>query len=63
VRRTAQNAWYVPAAAPMRVDLFGRLQFIRKYFLGLPFRRVREALRRIRTRRSERQRAGSDTSG
>jgi len=63
VRRTAQNAWYVPASSPMRVGLFGRFQFIRKYFLGLPFRRVREALRRIRTRGSERRRVGGETSG
>src|SRR5262249_49916735 len=64
VRRTAGNAWDVPAASPMRGGLFGRFQFIRKDFLGLPFRRLREALRRIRTLRSERRQAGdSDTSG
>jgi FkbM family methyltransferase len=48
VRRTAINSWYVPASSPMQVSLFGKLQFIRKYFLGVPFRRFREALRRVR---------------
>jgi len=48
VRRTAINSWYVPASSLMRVSLFGRLQFARKYFLGTPFRRLREALRDIR---------------
>jgi FkbM family methyltransferase len=50
VRRTALNSWYVPASTPMRLSLFGRLQFVRKYFLGTPFRRAREALRRIRAK-------------
>jgi len=50
VRRTAINSWYVPASSPMKVSLFGRLQFVRKYFLGTPFRHMREALRRARTR-------------
>jgi FkbM family methyltransferase len=48
VRRTAINSWYVPASVSMPVSLFGRLQFFRKYFLGVPFRRFREAHRRIR---------------
>jgi FkbM family methyltransferase len=50
VRRTGLNSWYVPAATPMEVDLEGRLQFIRKYYLGVPFRHLREALRRLRFR-------------
>jgi len=48
VRRTDLNGWYVPADAPMRVGLLGRLQFIRKYYLGMPARRVRDAVRHIR---------------
>ena len=64
VRRTAMNAWYVPASAPIRVGPFGRLQFMRKYVLGVPFRRSREWLRRIRSRWSERRQAsGADVSG
>lgn len=50
VRRTGLNSWYVPAATPMEVDLESRLQFIRKYYLGVPFRHLREALRRLRFR-------------
>ena len=59
VRRTGLNAWYVPDATPMRVGWFGRLQFIRKYVLGVPFRHLREALRRVRHRLGERARGGS----
>jgi FkbM family methyltransferase len=62
VRRTGINSWYVPAATPMRVDLLGRLQFVRKYFLGVPFRHLRDASRRIRSRLGKRASCG-DTSG
>lgn len=50
VRRTGLNSWYVPADSAMAVSLEGYLQFIRKYYLGVPFRRLREALRRLRRR-------------
>ena len=50
VRRTGLNSWYVPADAPMDVSLEGRVQFVRKYYLGVPFRHLREALRRARRR-------------
>ncbi len=46
-RRTGINSWYVPADAPERVGLAGRLQFVRKYYLGLPFRILREKKRRL----------------
>jgi len=45
MRRTGINSWYVPAAAPFRLDLKGRAQFVRKYYLGLPFRMLREKKR------------------
>ena len=45
VRRTGINSWYVPADAPFRLDLKGRAQFVRKYYLGLPFRVLREKKR------------------
>jgi FkbM family methyltransferase len=48
VRRTGLNGWYVPADSPMRVSLFGRLQFLRKHYLATPFRRLREHSRRWR---------------
>jgi FkbM family methyltransferase len=46
-RRTGINSWYVPADAPERVGAAGRLQFVRKYYLGLPFRILREKKRRL----------------
>lgn len=48
VRRTGLNAWYVPASSEMRLSLLGRWQLFRKYVIGLPFRRLRDALRRLR---------------
>jgi Methyltransferase FkbM domain len=50
VRRTDINSWYVPVDSAMHVSLLGRWQFFRKYYLGTPFRRMREALRRLRAR-------------
>jgi FkbM family methyltransferase len=50
IRRTDINSWYVPTGFPWQVSLWGRWQFIRKYYLGTPFRRLREVLRRIRAR-------------
>jgi FkbM family methyltransferase len=50
VRRTGLNSWYVPAASPMTVGAFGRWQFIRKHYLGVPFRHVRETKRKLRER-------------
>jgi FkbM family methyltransferase len=40
VRRTGLNSWYVPNAATFPVSLFGRLQLLRKCFLGVPFHRL-----------------------
>jgi FkbM family methyltransferase len=50
VRRTDINSWYVPADSTMRVSALGRWEFFRKYYLGTPFRRMREAMRRLRAR-------------
>ena len=50
IRRTDINSWYVPADAPWRVDAVGRWQFFRKYYLGTPVRRLRDAVRRLRAR-------------
>jgi FkbM family methyltransferase len=47
MRRTGFNAWYVPRDHPIKIGLFGRLQFVRKYYLGLPFRLARDAKRRF----------------
>jgi FkbM family methyltransferase len=47
IRRTGLNGWYVPTDSPAAVSEFGRLQFIRKYYLGVPFRIVRDAKRKF----------------
>lgn len=57
VRRTGLNSWYVPEQCPMRVGLLGRLEFFRKHYLGVPFRHLREALRRVRRDLRERKQA------
>jgi FkbM family methyltransferase len=48
MRRTGLNSWYLPHDAPVSVALKGCLQFVRKHSLGLPFRHLREASRRLR---------------
>jgi len=45
VRRTGVNAWYVPEKTVFLVDLHGRWQLFRKYVIGLPFRKLKAALR------------------
>jgi FkbM family methyltransferase len=50
IRRTGLNSWYVPALSACRPGVAGRLQFFRKYYLAVPFRRLREIGRRIRVR-------------
>jgi FkbM family methyltransferase len=50
MRRTGLNGWYVPSAAAPRMDLLGRWQIFRKYYLALPFRMFRDWRRRLRDR-------------
>jgi FkbM family methyltransferase len=50
VRRTGLNSWYVPADADFAVSPFGHWQFYRKHYLGVPFRHIREAKRKLRER-------------
>ena len=50
IRRTDINSWYVPVDAAIGVSALGRWQFFRKYYLGTPFRLLRNALRRLRVR-------------
>lgn len=60
VRRTGLNSWYVPADMPFPVSAFGRWQFVRKHYLGVPFRHLREAKRKWREHlRGKRGRAGA----
>ena len=50
MRRTGLNGWYVPSEAAPPLDLRGRWQILRKYYLALPFRMLRDARRRLRDR-------------
>lgn len=50
MRRTGLNGWYVPGETAPAPDLLGRWQIVRKYYLGLPFRILRDARRRLRDR-------------
>lgn len=50
MRRTGLNGWYVPRGEAPPMDLLGRWQIFRKYYLALPFRMVRDARRRLRDR-------------
>jgi methyltransferase FkbM-like protein len=48
VRRTGLNGWYVPVNSPTAVSPLGQWQFLRKHYLGVPFRHLREAKRKRR---------------
>ncbi|MDD2926504.1 FkbM family methyltransferase [Rhodoferax sp.] len=39
--RTGLNSWYVPASPAYTASLAARLEFLRKYYLGLPLRKWR----------------------
>jgi len=49
IRRTGLNGWYVPRSQAPRVG-FGRWQLVRKYYLALPLRMLRDRKRRLRDR-------------
>jgi FkbM family methyltransferase len=48
VRRAGNNGWYVPADSSIRVTPGERWEIVRKYYLALPIRMVRNFFRRIR---------------
>jgi FkbM family methyltransferase len=48
VRRLSNNGWYVAADAPVATSPGDRWEILRKYYLALPFRMARNALRRLR---------------
>jgi FkbM family methyltransferase len=50
VRRSEFNGWYVPADSSISAKWDDRLRIWRKYYLGLPFRMLRNASRRARRR-------------
>lgn len=48
VRRIGNNGWYVPADERVAVSAADRFEIVRKYYLALPFRWLRNVSRRIR---------------
>jgi len=50
IRRYENNGWYVPADAAVALQGEDLWEVARKYYLGLPFRIVRNALRRLKVR-------------
>jgi FkbM family methyltransferase len=50
IRRTGLNGWYVPRDQAPKLGWDGCWQIVRKYYLGLPFRVLRDFKRRIRDR-------------
>ena len=42
--RTGLNSWYVPAEESYRFSISARFEYVRKYYLGLPLRRLRYLL-------------------
>jgi FkbM family methyltransferase len=45
-RRTGLNSWFAPSTAVPAIGWFGKWQYLRKHYLGLPFRHAREIKRR-----------------
>ncbi len=48
VRRIGNNGWYVPAEERVEVSSSQRWDIVRKYYLALPFRWLRNGSRRVR---------------
>ncbi len=48
IRRLGHNGWYVPVGEKVTVSSSDRWEILRKYYLALPFRVVRNAWRRVR---------------
>ena len=48
VRRVENNGWYVPRDAAVAVTPHQRWEIVRKYYLALPFRVLRNVSRRLR---------------
>lgn len=48
IRRYENNGWYVPNESAVRTQWSDYWEIVRKYYLALPFRMIRNTLRRIR---------------
>ena len=49
IRRIGNNGWYVPAEEHVEVPASQRWNIVRKYYLALPFRWLRNGSRRVRS--------------
>ena len=52
IRRYENNGWYVARGSSDKARLADRWEILRKYYLALPFRLLRNLSRRLRARRS-----------
>lgn len=50
IRRIGDNDWFVPADSPLRPSTAERVRMVRKKFLSLPFRKLRQFVRSLRRR-------------
>ena len=48
IRRLGHNGWYVPADESYHIASSDRWEILRKYYLALPFRLIRNTSRRVR---------------
>lgn len=48
IRRLGHNGWYVPEGEGIRATASDRWEIVRKYYLALPFRMIRNAMRHVR---------------
>ena len=48
IRRLGLNGWYVPAGGRFAIAFTDRWEILRKYYVALPFRKLRQSSRRVR---------------
>jgi FkbM family methyltransferase len=59
IRHSQFNGWYVPRDTHVEINWPDRWRILRKYYFGLPFRILRDDLRRVRSR-AKRRRTAAD---
>ena len=62
VRRSGHNGWYVPKNTQIHFGLIDRWRVLRKYYLALPFRMLRNQSRRLRQPIKDRMAANESRS-
>jgi FkbM family methyltransferase len=63
IRHSQFNGWYIPRGTPVDIPWQDRWRILRKYYLALPFRMTRDALRRLRGRFAARPATAPNSSG